>query len=596
MKITKNLSLTLTACALGIGSSSAQFTSFDFRATSFGNYRQTVLPGSGETTFFEGGNFGVSLRDGQALFSPPGCFDDEFFNPFLGCPLGATGLVTFGDLDGDGVVDPGIYFSISNISRAAIIQPFAQAAARLVSAPPSLLPRPLAGFTDNSAIVFFNVRTAAVQQFNITGMNLGRAFTAAERGRFDGETVPGTYIFNFTQLINPFLNQTPPPVALALNIFPTLDGFRRVNNSPQGFRFRNVTYQDGFAVLDPLELNTIEWEGNTVNFIAPGADSLFLSIKPLANPADPLSAVVEFDGQGQFIDDPNDTVNDPPDQIINPTFPLFPTFAGPTTTRIILPNPLVQSFIVPPNFLFSGQTGILDLEFVVNRPTSSVISDRSTRRFRLPVIVVTQFTTAIAAMLPPTASSLQRSADFDFDGDGASNFAEWAFGSDPNNASSSPSSASLTLTSTPQSGTSATPAVANATESTPTSTTTTTTSSGTTSSSAAASSSANAADGTTTANTSATPSASSAAGSSTGTSTSASTSGNSLQYTVRKLVNPVPALRYTVEYSTDMQSWQTVTSSDPRFVVTETASNLTVATVGAPTGGGGFFRSRVAPR
>ncbi|MEP2776693.1 MAG: hypothetical protein ABJQ29_10895 [Luteolibacter sp.] len=524
MNITKTLSLSVAACAVASGLSNAQTaTSFDFTSTSFANYRQ-VSPGGVEVTNFEGGAFALSVRDGNAVYVGGACGNGAplYYPPSPGCSLGATGLVTAGDLNGDGVQDPGTYFSISSISAAAILQPFDGTKALLVSAPPSLLPRPLSGFVDTSASIFYNLQTAFIQKYDITLLNLNRGYTAAERTRFDNEVVPGTYNFNFARLINPFFNGVYPPVVLQLNLFPALDGFRKVNNVKQGFRFKNVTFQDGFAILDPLELNTLEWEGNTVSYIAPAADSLYISIKPLTDPEDPYSDPIQYDGLGQFLDAPDNT-------IVNPTFPIFPNFVGPTTTRIFLPNPLVQSYIIPPNFLGVGQTGVIDIEFVLNRPTSTVISDRSTRRFRLPVRLVNRFRTAIASKLPVTATTLQQSADYDFDGDGFSNFSEWAFGSDPANAASTPNSAKLQTV--------------------------------------APSTSAYTRDGQT-------------------------TTQNGLKFEITKLQNPDPALTYDVEFSTDMKTWTTVSKTDPKFVRTETADKLTVTTVGLPSGGG-FFRSKV---
>ncbi|MGJ8643603.1 MAG: hypothetical protein ACSHX9_09365 [Luteolibacter sp.] len=550
MNLTKNLTLLAAAAAISTPQVSAQFASFDFQSSSFGNYRQYMPNGGAEFTYFEAGAFAIDVFDGNAVFSPPGCVSPLFFSPSPGCPIGATGYVIFGDLNGDGVNDAGTYYSITEIAAAAILQPFAANDATLISAPPSLLPRPLSGFVDDSRTIYYNLFSSLIQKYDNTILELDRFYTSAERNTFDRELVPGTYRFNFKALINPFATVDSPPVSLELNLFPALDGFRKINNVKQGFRFKNAIYQDGFALLDPLELNTLEWEGNTVAYIAPAADLLHLSIKPLVDPTDPTSDAVTYDGAGQYssnpaFDDPPSGLEAPntvvdgdldPEFIINPTLPLFPTFAGPTVTRVYVPNPLVQEYILPPNFIAFGQTGVIDVEFTLNRPTTAVIADRSVRRFRLPVRIVTIFRTAIASKLPATATELQKSADYDYDGDGSSNFAEWAFGSDPADASSNPSFANAV--------------VAKAVEpTTPISTR----------------------DGST------------------------ETSGNGLKFEISKLVNPIPALTYTIEFSSDMNNWETVTSADPRFTVSETESKLSVSTVGAPEGGG-FFRSKVVEK
>jgi hypothetical protein len=550
VNITKTLTLSVAACAIGSGVANAQFSSFDFSSSSFGNYRQIMPTGGSEETYFEAGAFSIDVRDGNAVYTPPGCFSFTFFNPSIPCPLGATGYVVFGDFTGDGINDSGVYFSISQITSAAILQPFAPSDAKLISAPPSLLPRPLSGFVDESSTLYYNLFSSLIQKYDITILELDRVYNSAERNTFDREIVPGTYLFNFKKLVNPFSTVDSPPVALELNLFPALDGFRKINNVKQGFRFKNVIYQDGFALLDPLELNTLEWEGNTISFIAPAADLLYLSIKPLDDPDDPTSDAVTYNGLGQFelnplydgapsglFPGPFTAVDADGDYeyIINSTLPLFPTFAGPNVTRVYLPIPLVQEYILPPNFIAPGQTGVIDLEFILNRPTTAVIADRSTRRFRLPVRIVTIFRTAIAARLPATATALQKSENYDYDGDGSSNFAEWAFGSDPANASSSPSfSSAVTKVEAFEVGISTR-------------------------------------DG------------------------SDATPESGLRYEIAKLVNPVPALTYSIEFSSDMKTWETVSKTDPRFKVIESPSKLCVTTVGNPEGGG-FFRSKVVPK
>ena len=551
MNIAKTLALTAAALACGTGSSFAQF--FDFNSNSFANYRQSA---SGDVSF-EGGSFGVTAQDGLLVFRG-GCISDSFFVPSIipFCPEGSTGFITQGDVDGDGIDDLGDYLSVLSINRAIILQPFDSAGARLVSAPPSQLPRPLAGFTDTSAVAFFNLFTTLIEQFNITLLSFSRTFDANERNRFDGEVVPGTYVFNFTQLVDDFattqtLNNTPP-VVIGLNLFTQIDGFRRVNNIRQGFRFTNVSFDDdGFFLLDPLALNFLTWEGNTISVIAPAADFLFLSIKPILDPADPNSAVIEFDGGDNFVENPafqddpsgfdpgpNTAFDDfgNPEFIPNPTLPIFPNFVGAGADRVTLSSPLLQQYIIPPGFLSPGQSGVLDLEFQLNRPTTSVISDSSTRSFRIPVRVISAFTTFITANLPQGASTAEQDEDYDFDGDGSSNFAEWAFGTDPASAASTPALSSI------QTSTQETASEGFITED-----------------------------------------------------EGDSVDSTALKYEINKLVHSKPALDYTAEFSTDMVTWITVTDDNPDFDVVETEDKITVTTVGAPEGGG-FFRSKAVVR
>ncbi|MDE0835390.1 MAG: hypothetical protein OSA84_03455 [Akkermansiaceae bacterium] len=123
---------------------------------------------------------------------------------------------------------------------------------------------------------------------------------------------------HFASLANPVV-----PLVISINQFPKLDGYRKLNNVRQGVRFTDLEYDDGFAVLDPFELNTITWEGNTLNFIAPAVDNLFLSIVRLEDPTDPLS-------------DPNDTAA-----------PLFPGFTGAGATNALVYENSTRRFRMP---------------------------------------------------------------------------------------------------------------------------------------------------------------------------------------------------------------------------------------------------------
>jgi hypothetical protein len=523
VNITQKLLSLATAVGFLSGVAQAQNTLvFEFTANSVGNYRQGQAG-----TAFNGGTFAFNVRDGQFLYAPAGCYGFLYFPPGPGCPVGATGYVSRG-LENDPVLSGrGPYFSVTDIAPALILQPFAPQSVILVSAPPSLLPRPLGGFTDRSLSVFFNLQTPFIRQYPISIYNFERDYTSGERKRFDGEVVTGTYRYNFASLVNPMV-----PAVLSINQFPTIDGYRKINNQPQGLRFTNVTYDDGFAVLDPFSLSTLTWEGNTPSFIAPGLDLAYFSIKPLSDPADPLSDPVEYDGRGPFIESPPGSFF----LIPNPTVPLFPNFTGPTVTRVLLPNALDKSYTLAPNFLTPGTTGVIDLEFEIFRPTTNVIFDNSIRRFRLPVKVLNTLAGFISSALPANATALQRSGDFDYDGDGVSNFTEWVFGSDPSKASSVPKSPGVnTVAAAPSSG-----------------------------SPLAYSTFAPAGD---------------------------TSSQGVLEYKVAKLNNAVPKLNYFIEYSADMKTWTTITTSNPEWNLVDTANEIKATSEVASKGG--FFRTKV---
>jgi len=375
----------------------------------------------------------------------------------------------------------------------------------LLSAPPSLLPRPLVGFEDQSLSIFYNLRTTLIRQYPITIYNFARGYTAAERSRFDGELVPGTYVYNFASLRNPSL-----PQALTINQFPLLDGYRKINKQPQGLRFTGLSFDtDGFAQLDPFLINTLRWEGNTTSFISGTSDELYLSIKQLTDPLDPLSA---------------------PDLISEPLFPNFTALPS-AQARIILPSALNTSFILPPNFVMPGETGVLDLEFVINRPTTPVIFENSVRRFRLPVRMINNFPSAMLASVPPGTSAQQLSADADLDGDGVNNFSEWAFGSNPSQRNSVPVSPILRPVS------SGGPVLLEASVET--------------------------------------------------------NSANAMEFILPKLRNPVPKLKYSIEYSEDMKTWAAIMPGDPAWVLVDGVGQMKVTSSASNPKTGGFFRAKV---
>ena len=401
----------------------------------------------------------------------------------------------------------GPYFSVTDISSAILLRPFDPQNAKLVSAPPSLLPRPLLGFENRSISCFYNLFTNFIQKYDVTIYDFAREYAAGERSRFDGEAVPGTYRFNFAALAHPV-----NPAVLNINLFPKLDGYRKINKQNQGVRFLNVNYDDGFAMLNPFELNTIRWEGNGVNFISAASDVAYFSIKQLEDPSDPLS--------------------DPELESV----PLFPNFSGgPSKSRVILPSPLNTSFIIPPNFVQPGKTGVIDLEFVINRRTTGVISEQATRRFRLPVRVTNPFASMIAATLPPGTTAQQRSADHDFDRDGISNFNEWVFGSNPALASSLPPVLGIQKVA---------------------------------------------------------PAPASKFGTMSATAENSPT--EAFEFCVQKLTETIPKLRYSIEFSKDMITWNEIQVGDPAWTLVNGYTEIKVTSTGVNNTPGGFFRAKVA--
>ena len=210
---------------------------------------------------------------------------------------------------------------------------------------------------------------------------------------------------------------------------------------------------------------------------------------------------------------------------------LFPSFSANVDSRVILPSPLDTSFVLPPNFVQPGETGVLDMEFIINRPTSPLIFESATRRFRMPVRMINNFPTFMIASAPPGATPQQLSADADFDGDGVNNFTEWAFGSDAMLADSLPASPNVRLT------------------------------------------------------TAAGPAALDASGE-TG-------AANLLEYSVPKVKNAFPKLKYSIEYTEDLETWSAIRSDDPAWVLEDGIAEIKVTSSASNPKTGGFFRAKV---
>jgi len=370
------------------------------------NYRQNPF-----SVDFTGGQHLVFVRDGQVAYD--GCRAPFFFPPTTDCPLGSTGFLSGGDINGDGIDDGGTYLSVTQVAAAQLIEPARPDKVLLVSAPPTGLPRPSAGFANTSALLFFNIRTPVIRQFKMSQYFFNRVYTAGQRTQFDDNFVQGTYRYAF-----PVVNKPTVPFTVDFNYFGGIDGFREVNNQKRGFRFNGFTFVGGFAQIDPSVPNTVRWQGNTADKVSLTSDRATFSIQPLLVPGDPLS-------------DPDLAAT-----------PIFPPFAAPGVIEVTLPTPVTMEYNLPPGLIPLGTTGLLKVTIVRNRGT--VVSDRSITSFSVPVqfqppgspaIVAAIF---IASKLPPTATVADKAYNNDYDGDGVSNFAEWVFNSDPGSASSVP--------------------------------------------------------------------------------------------------------------------------------------------------------------
>jgi hypothetical protein len=199
------------------------------------------------------------------------------------------------------------------------------------------------------------------------------------------ELVTGRYIFAFPSKQSP----TTIPVNMAVTIVPNVEA---LGSNPRqksvGFRFTSGAYDQGYYQMDPRVLNNITWTGNDATNIVPG-DRIYFSI-----------------------------LNAAEDRIAFP--PTVPQ------TPVVLSNPAVQSYTLPPNFFEVGDLNVLDLRYQRSLGITAVSYDRSKREYRLNVKWVDTYL-GWAQGAFPLGTAGNTSPTGDFDRDGMTNIEEYAY-------------------------------------------------------------------------------------------------------------------------------------------------------------------------
>ena len=132
---------------------------------------------NGSVVRFDHGEMNLFLRDGLIILAP--CSSDPelfFYGPHLGCALGITGYVAWGDFNRDGITDANQYWSIDRVVPAVLVAPSRPQDCSLLSAPPSKLPRPLRIFRDGAVTVFHDLRTPQVTQYDLSQYEMVRRY------------------------------------------------------------------------------------------------------------------------------------------------------------------------------------------------------------------------------------------------------------------------------------------------------------------------------------------------------------------------------------------------------------------------------------
>lgn len=376
---------------------------------------------------FEGGNLRADLSDGSIVYVG-GCVWDSYVpaNSTIVCPGGSTAFITFGTLEA-AQFNEQPYYWVTEIQPAIIVEPRFPQLCQLVAAPVSDLRRPLGGFVDDSFGIYYNLHTTEVQEYLISRYDFRRRYNADQRNAFEKQIVPGVYHYEFPRLDNPLLAARISPI-----VYPMPEGPKKINNQKSGVlfntkgpwkgdkRYSNRWNRRGFYELSYIYPNTIRWSGFNPSEVYPAVDNLYISLRYLSKPSDPKSDVTYTSPTGR-----------------NPAS-IFPSFTDAGDPRVLLTNPFVQEFTLPPIFT-SGTKGVIELELDRDLNTSAISRDLSTRRFRLPFMIVNYYKEFKDLFFGEGGKNQkQKRLLKDYDKDGFNNLTEWILETGPTDPDSFP--------------------------------------------------------------------------------------------------------------------------------------------------------------
>lgn len=351
---------------------------------------------------YASGSTRIFFRDGRVLLAP--CIFDPsptivgpVTNPPL-CPLGTTGFLIQGDIDGDGIADDRSFWSVDSVILNALIEPFTPESVTLAAAPPSTLARPAGDFRDGSVATFYNVLSPVVKRFDLALYSYTSEFSGLQSNAYQSHArqwVPGVYIYSLPKkgLPNQF-----QPIRLTLTSMVEANGFLKGN---KGFGLKTSMWSNGALEIDPRLITTLSWEGTTIN-------NTF------------RTDVIEF------------SMSNSAGNIIYPV-PDMP---------YRLDNSLLKSLTMIPYAFAKGEVGTSRMRFSRNLYTNSVTTDTSTRSWTWNNRFIDSYkghdqyefrvagTAAIPGIKVAGAAVKLRAPNADYDGDGLSNILEFAFSQD----------------------------------------------------------------------------------------------------------------------------------------------------------------------
>ena len=390
----------------------------------FRDIKSFKMVGPNESEYL-GGELNIWVRDGFYTFLE--CVDnfgDFYATPYLFCPSGTTGLVTSGDVDGDGVRDTGVYVSVAQPFPARSIEPFRPELVELYAAPPSDLPRPLGSFNwiDDSTVIFFDLVNdpRLGVGYEIANFESSRPYLPTELERHRKEIVPGTYTFKFPALGSSpedprdffmsvshreMVEAVPGPGGQSVNS----DGISVGND----FRLTNDDrWNNGVMEFDPRLTFSFNWEGFTpATFLS--SDKLYFSVR------DRETRKIFFPP----IPNPN-----PPIPEINPEVPQLIGGVG-----LGIPS----GYDLGPDFFAPNQQLSVELEYIRALPNGGAY-DRSARFFQWDIDLIDTYPGFVFEVFEPGSPDDLIEPDADFDGDGYTNLEEFGFQTSPTDPASIP--------------------------------------------------------------------------------------------------------------------------------------------------------------
>jgi hypothetical protein len=388
--------LLLTALGLVTHFAQAQILELDIEVN-----REFILtsPTSSRYTF---GSTELYMLDGQVYLAP--CVLDP--SPVLiqpvtlpPCPLGTTGFIIQGDVDGDGIADDRSFWSVESIVTHSLIESFNPTGITLVAAPPSKLARPSGDFRDGSVATFYNVLTEVIKRYDVAYYTYFRSYDGIllpdSYKRHAEQWVPGVYIYNvpLKGQVNKFL-----PLRLTISPMVEANGFRK---GLKGFGLKSSMWALGALDVDARLVTDLVWEGNTPNNTY-------------------STDIIEFSMSDEF------------DNIVYPV----------PDTPYRLDSPFLTKLTMIPYVFTKGDKGTSTMKFTRFLKTSTVATDTSSRSWTWPTRFIDsykghdlyEFRIANDAAIPGikiagNAAKL-RAPTADYDGDGLSNVMEFAFSQD----------------------------------------------------------------------------------------------------------------------------------------------------------------------